>query len=281
MGFLYLPDVRPTAPSNRVGTSEYANIVFHALDDYAPALAAGMPPLDGKRMWVLQSWARRILTGDWTHAGYLNWDTGLAYRRWHLTRYWVFALGGLSTLAEAPVLDDQERRWARWMFDRALGYYERLQAGRHTPAIPSTLYGDPLVGGRPEVRPAVRRRPHRRPRRPPGARPRGRRARRAAAAALRLRPRQPAAGRHDPALQRRGRWTRRSGSATAASSSPASTTAAGTRSAASAATTAPDSASRSRAAMAGACSRRRAAIAAPRTFQSGKPLRGAVHARGR
>ncbi len=133
--------MRPTAPGNRVGTSEYANIVFHALDDYAPAVAAGMPPLDGKRMWVLQSWARRILTGDWTHAGYLNWDTGLAYRRWHLTRYWVFALGGLSTLAEAPVLDDQERRWARWMFDRALGYYERLQAGRHEPAIPSTLYG--------------------------------------------------------------------------------------------------------------------------------------------
>ena len=66
----------PTSPSNRVGTSEYANIVFHALDDYAPALAAGMPPLDEKRMWVLRSWARRILTGDWTHAGYLNWDTG-------------------------------------------------------------------------------------------------------------------------------------------------------------------------------------------------------------
>ena len=82
-----------------------------------------------KRMWVLRSWARRILTGDWTHAGYLNWDTGLAYRRWHLSRYWVFALGGLSTLAEAPVLDEQEQRWARWMFDRALGYYERLQAG--------------------------------------------------------------------------------------------------------------------------------------------------------
>ena len=141
MGFLYLPGVRPSAASNRVGTSEYANIVFHALDDYAPAVADGMPPLDGKRMWVLQSWARRILTGDWTHAGYLNWDTGLAYRRWHLTRYWVFALGGLSTLAEAPVLDDQERRWARWMFDRALGYYERLQAGRRTPALPSTLYG--------------------------------------------------------------------------------------------------------------------------------------------
>lgn len=140
-GFHYLPNVRPTAAGNRVGTSEYANIVFHALDDYAPAVAAGMPPLDARRMWVLKSWARRILTGDWTHAGYLNWDTGLAFRRWHLTRYWVFALGGLSTLAEAPVLDEQERRWARWMFDRALGYYERLQAGRRKPAIPSTLYG--------------------------------------------------------------------------------------------------------------------------------------------
>ncbi len=156
MGFNYLPNARPTSPSNRVGTSEYANIVFHALDDYAPALAAGMPPLDEQRMWVLRSWARRILTGDWTHAGYLNWDTGLAYRRWHLSRYWVFALGGLSTLAEAPVLEEREQRWARWMFDRALGYYERLQAGRPQPAIPSTLYGMHSSEADPRVRPAVR-----------------------------------------------------------------------------------------------------------------------------
>jgi hypothetical protein len=141
LGFLYRPDVRRTAAGNRVGTSEYASIVFHALENYAPALAAGMAPLDGRRMFVLQSWARRILAGDWTHAGYLNWDTGLAYRRWHLTRYWVFALGGLSTLAEAPVLSGREQRWARWMFDRALGYYERLQGGRPAPAIPSTLHG--------------------------------------------------------------------------------------------------------------------------------------------
>lgn len=141
LGFMYLPNRGPGAPSNRVGTSEYASIVFRALDDYAPAMAAGMPALGGRRMAMLQGWARRILTGDWTHAGYLNWDTGLSYRRWHLTRYWVFALGGLSTLAEAPILDERERRWARWMFDRALGYYERLQAGRRAPSIPSTLHG--------------------------------------------------------------------------------------------------------------------------------------------
>ena len=141
LGFNYLPYARPSAGSNRVGTSEYASIVVQGLDDYAPALAAGMAPLDDRRRYVLESWARRILTGDWTHAGYLNWDTGLAYRRWHLTRYWVFALGGLSTLAEAPVLPEAEQRWARWMFDRALGHYERLQAGRRVPAVPSTLYG--------------------------------------------------------------------------------------------------------------------------------------------
>ena len=87
-----------------------------------------MPPLDERRMWVLRSWARRILAGDWTHAGYLNWDTGLAYRRWHLSRYWVFTLSVLSTLAEAPVLDEPEQRWACWLFHLALGYSERLQA---------------------------------------------------------------------------------------------------------------------------------------------------------
>ena len=32
---------------------------------------AGYPPL------------RRAIAGYWTHSGYLNWDTGLGFKRWH------------------------------------------------------------------------------------------------------------------------------------------------------------------------------------------------------
>jgi hypothetical protein len=141
LGFHYLPYFWPTSVTNRVSTSEYANATFHGLDELAPALAAGMAPLSRPQLAVLRAWARRLLYGEWTHAGYLNWDTGLGYDRWHLTRYWALALGGLSTLGEAPILPEREREWARWMLGRALDLYERYQADEPRPAMPTTLFG--------------------------------------------------------------------------------------------------------------------------------------------
>ncbi|MCD6727346.1 MAG: hypothetical protein LT070_08920 [Solirubrobacteraceae bacterium] len=142
LGFNYLPHFAPTATGNSVPTSEYANIVFAGLAPYELAQRSGMTPLGSRRTSLLREWARRLLAGDWTHAGYLNWDTGLGYERWHLTRYWVFALQGLETLGEAPVLSTTERRWARWTFSRAIELYERLLDDEKKEGdIPSTLFG--------------------------------------------------------------------------------------------------------------------------------------------
>jgi hypothetical protein len=42
-----------------------------------------MPQLTATQEWRLRTWVERVLCGYWTHAGYLNWDTGLSFDRWH------------------------------------------------------------------------------------------------------------------------------------------------------------------------------------------------------
>jgi hypothetical protein len=141
LGFVYLPNRAPDQRANRISTSEYGNMVFDGLGGYDTALAAGMRPLGRSQASLLRAWAQRLLAGEWTHAGYLNWDTGLGLRRWQHARYWVFALGGLATLADQPILPGYQRAWARWMFDRALGFYEEQRTSGASPAFPSVLYG--------------------------------------------------------------------------------------------------------------------------------------------
>ena len=63
-----------------------------------------MPPLPDRLGPAAERWVTRLLAGSWTHAGYLNWDTGRGYRRWHSGQYWAFALQGLQTIAVAAVL---------------------------------------------------------------------------------------------------------------------------------------------------------------------------------
>ena len=77
LGFHYLPLFSPLNAANRISTSEYANTTFHGIDNLDAALRAGMAPLGASRMALLRAWARRLLYGGWTHAGYLKWDTGL------------------------------------------------------------------------------------------------------------------------------------------------------------------------------------------------------------
>ena len=64
-------------------SAEYANIVCGMLVAYQQARDAGMPALDSTRAAVIRNWCERVLCGYWTHAGYLNWDTGLGFKRWH------------------------------------------------------------------------------------------------------------------------------------------------------------------------------------------------------
>ncbi len=142
LGLHYIPG-RPTSlPANRTSTSEYGNIVFSGLDQYDAALGAGMRPLAAGQLRLLRAWAQRVLYGEWTHTGYLNWDTGLGSNRWHLQRYWPLALAGPLTLATSPALAGPTlRARAGWILDRAMTLYEQRTRAYPRSLLPSRLFG--------------------------------------------------------------------------------------------------------------------------------------------
>ena len=138
----YHPELPASAPVN-IDSSEYANIVAQALEYYDQALAAHMRPLTRRSEKRLQAWVGRILGGYWTHAGYLNWDTGLGRGRWHSAQYWAFAQQGLSALATSPRFWSRPEigRWSKALFDRGLMFYVRLADEAGSDLAPSHLWG--------------------------------------------------------------------------------------------------------------------------------------------
>ncbi len=137
------PFVAASKPGN-VESAEYANIVLDFILYYQQARAARMLALEGEELQTLRNFVARALPAYWTHSGYLNWDTGMALERWHLGRYWGFAVQGLFAIVASPELrTTQEGRWAKWIFDRSLATYERLATdrgpGNEIPESP--LYG--------------------------------------------------------------------------------------------------------------------------------------------
>ena len=143
MGLLYNPGFAIGELSNTTTTSEYANIVYSGLDCYDQMLDWGMQPLTASDRLLLKRWGLRLLSGDWTHAGYLNWDSALSFNRWHLSRYWAFALDGLLTAATQTTLQptSTSKEWASLLLGRAIELYGRLTAGRNTGAPPDQLFG--------------------------------------------------------------------------------------------------------------------------------------------
>lgn len=144
--FHYAPRASPRAAVN-LDSAEYATIVGHALIHYERALRAGMRPLPARSIRLLRAWTSRILAGYWTHAGYLNWDTGLGFRRWHSVQYWAFGQQGLLAIATAPRFagDRRHPRWAKAILDRGLGLYGVLARERGEDVAPGELFG--TVGG--------------------------------------------------------------------------------------------------------------------------------------
>jgi hypothetical protein len=132
LAFRYSPHLPSTRPTN-FDTPEYANIVASGLQHHGRALAGGMRPLPRRSRALLRAWVSRLLTGAWTHAGYLNWDTGHGRLRWHSGQYWAFAQQGLLAIAASPELQARRAygRWAKGLFDRGLALYERwaVEAG--------------------------------------------------------------------------------------------------------------------------------------------------------
>jgi hypothetical protein len=137
--FHYAPQQPLDSPRN-VDSSEYANLTFSATRYLDAARSAGMPiPASVRSAWA--AWGRRLLAGSWTHGGYLNWDTGLGFARWHQAKKLGLAQLGLLGLADSAALglDDRWRRWAKWIFDRGLIFYDR-QIDRSDGRVPKPLF---------------------------------------------------------------------------------------------------------------------------------------------
>ena len=88
----------------------------------------------------IRRWIRRAMAGYWTHAGYMNWDSGLGFERWHQAKKLGLAQQALIGIAQTPRLQPGREwgRWAKWMLDRGLRFYERLpvrEAGLPDPVL--------------------------------------------------------------------------------------------------------------------------------------------------
>jgi hypothetical protein len=130
MRFHYLPYSSPAERRN-VDSAEYASIVLSFTRFYGQARRAGMPPLEPRARRLLREWTRRSLAGYWTHSGYMNWDSGLGFERWHQAKKLGLTQQALIGMAASPSLLPS-RRWAGWakdILDRGLGFYERRPAG--------------------------------------------------------------------------------------------------------------------------------------------------------
>jgi hypothetical protein len=126
MQFHYSPSSPPRAKLN-VDSAEYANIVASVNRFYDGAVARGMRPLPPADEALLRRWMTRVLAGYWTHAGYLNWDTGFSFGRWHQTKKLGLAQQALIGMAAGGRLTPSAREsaWAKWLLERGFELYER------------------------------------------------------------------------------------------------------------------------------------------------------------
>jgi hypothetical protein len=126
MQFHYIPDGPPRAQLN-VESAEYANIVASFARFYDAAVARGMRPLSRADESLLRRWMTRVLAGYWTHGGYMNWDTGFGFGRWHQTKKVGLAQQALIGIAGGGRLSPSpsEAAWAKYMLDRGFELYAR------------------------------------------------------------------------------------------------------------------------------------------------------------
>jgi hypothetical protein len=139
--FHYLP-ARAAGSVHNVDTAEYASIVASFTRFYVQARRAGMRPPSPADRRLLRAWLTRVLAGYWTHSGYLNWDSGLGFHRWHQAKKLGLAQQALIGMATAPTLlaDRRYAAYAKWILDRGLGFYER-QAVRAGGIAPGLFFG--------------------------------------------------------------------------------------------------------------------------------------------
>ena len=142
--FHYLPQA-PEGHKYNLDSAEYANIVCGFLVAYRQARDAGMPALDSSRAKVVRAWTERVLSGYWTHAGYLNWDTGLGFKRWHQGKKLGLSQSALLGIAMCPELSAQSP-WAKYMLDRSFELFDRWTE-RHRALPPANAFDVPAIDG--------------------------------------------------------------------------------------------------------------------------------------
>ena len=123
--FHYLPHL-PTSPVN-LDSAEYASIVVKSILFYENARRSGMRPLSEHQLTVMRAWVDRVMCGYWTHGGYLNWDTGLSFGRWHQGKKHGLCLPALLAVAASPRFRPHASYagWAKHMFDQGLVLFGR------------------------------------------------------------------------------------------------------------------------------------------------------------
>jgi hypothetical protein len=134
----------PASLARNLDSAEYSNMTLHFLYWYDLARQAGMRALPAEDLRLLRAWTQRNLYGYWTHAGFMNWDTGWSYERWMKGKAWAYAQQGLLAIATVPEFQMRkaEGRWAKYLFDAGLRLYDHLGELEDHPFRPSAeLYG--------------------------------------------------------------------------------------------------------------------------------------------
>jgi hypothetical protein len=126
MRFHYVPD-RNRGWALNFDSPEYADLVASFARTWDWARAAGMPDLTAAEKGIYRRWMTRVLAGYWTHAGYLNWDTGFGFRRLHQAKKLPLAQEGLLAIAAGGDLTPGPvyAAWAKSMLDRGIALYDR------------------------------------------------------------------------------------------------------------------------------------------------------------
>ncbi|MFM8560910.1 MAG: hypothetical protein ACKOB9_02290 [Solirubrobacterales bacterium] len=123
-GLNYYPQSPVNAVINQTSSTEYAGVIFSGMDSYEEMVRRGMKRLSYGQEARFRRWAKRIVTGEWTHGGWPNWDSGRGYERWQVINYFPWCAAGLGTIAASNRLaGDTDRKRARWLLYQALDRY--------------------------------------------------------------------------------------------------------------------------------------------------------------
>jgi hypothetical protein len=118
----------------------------HFMIWYEQALRAGNGAAHGGPRSAAAAWVEHIVCGYWTHAGYLNWDTGFSFKRWHVGRTFALARQGLFAIVLSPRFHVRPEigPWAKYMFDAgstSTALLSRDAPGNGAGIAPSVLFG--------------------------------------------------------------------------------------------------------------------------------------------